>query len=108
MTDDPHTTTPSDEMPDDLVEQTPWVRADRISGQIRIIRDYAHVIAMAGASLDNDEGGAIDTLAFDIVERCREAISDLTDLQHMLHPHGEGDAVDADNGEVEKGEGDGR
>ncbi len=73
----------------------PKGRKKAICGQIRIIRDYAHVIAMAGASLDNDEGCAIDTLAFDIVERCREAIDDLSDLQGLLEDH---------RGEVEDGE----
>ena len=50
---------------------------------------------MAGVSLDNDEGCAIDTLAFDIVERCRQAIDDLSDLQGLLADH---------RGEVEDGE----
>ena len=59
---------------------------------------------MAGASLDSDEGNVIDKVAFDIVEKCRNAIDDLSVLQHMLADrHSDVETVD-DGGEVEEAE----
>jgi hypothetical protein len=63
---------------------TLWVIADKVGQQIADMRDFARILAMAGESIESDEGVAIGTVAFELVEMAGRAAELTAELQHRL------------------------
>jgi surfactin synthase thioesterase subunit len=68
----------------------PWVLADRINQQIIDMRDFARILAMAGSSLGGSEGVAIDTVAFELVNRAERVHELVEELQEKLRTSADG------------------